>query len=81
MRRNRLQEEWQSYRRKVLPAAAPPVQVQECRRAFYAGAMAAFAIYHAIGDDAISEDEGVQILSDLQDELDEFPKLVREGKA
>jgi hypothetical protein len=35
-----LRESWLSYRRDVLPDHAPPVQVSECRRAFYAGAVA-----------------------------------------
>ena len=29
---------FESYRREVIPAAASDVQVEECRRAFYAGA-------------------------------------------
>lgn len=29
--------QWESYRSGVMPAAAPAVQVEECRRAFYAG--------------------------------------------
>lgn len=77
-RRNRIQEEWQSYKRQVLPANAPLVQIQECRRAFYSGAVAAFNIYRSLGADEISEDEGVRILSDMDDELCEFPKLVLE---
>jgi len=31
-----------SYWRSVVPAGAPDVQVQECRRAFYAGAWAMY---------------------------------------
>jgi hypothetical protein len=80
-RRDRILEEWNSYRRGVLPADAPAVQVQELRRAFYSGAVSAFAIYRDIGDDSVSEEEGLQRLTDLQDELNDFPKAVREGRA
>jgi hypothetical protein len=33
---------WQSYDAAIIPKAAPPVQHEECRRAFYAGAVAAY---------------------------------------
>ena len=29
-------DEWQGYRRDVVPPHAPAIQVEECRRAFYA---------------------------------------------
>lgn len=35
-------EAWASYRERVVPVEAGEVQVEECRRAFYAGASAAF---------------------------------------
>ena len=35
-------EEWRTYRNKVLPKGCPDTQVIECRRAFYAGAWALF---------------------------------------
>lgn len=81
MRRNRMQEQWQSYKREVLPSNAPAVQVQECRRAFYAGALAAFTTYQELGDDSVSEDEGVKVLADLIEELSDFGRFVREGRA
>jgi hypothetical protein len=33
---------WSEYRRAVMPADAPPVQIIECRRAFYGGVWALF---------------------------------------
>ena len=33
---------WASYRERVVPADASPVQVQECQRAFYMGAAALY---------------------------------------
>jgi hypothetical protein len=35
-------EGWNSYRREVIPAEAPVIQVEECRRAFYAGCIHLF---------------------------------------
>lgn len=35
--RGAIAKQWGSYHATVMPAAAPAVQVEECRRAFYAG--------------------------------------------
>lgn len=51
-------QEWQSYAREVVPPNAPEVQREECRRAFYAGAMAAFTLTLAAcepDDEAVCE--------------------------
>lgn len=44
MTRRRLEEEWNSYSRNVLPKDAPPIQRKECRMAFMAGFAAAIGI-------------------------------------
>ena len=72
----RIQQAWESYLQAVVPTAAPAVQITECKRAFFAGAAAAFAVFTAIGDDAVSEDEGVSRLEDLQFEMDAFVAAV-----
>lgn len=45
-----IKDDWESYQRDVLPINAPQVQVQECRRAFYAGALAASCNIRDSGD-------------------------------
>ena len=35
-------DEWRSYERDIIPTAAPTIQREECRRAFYAGAAAVY---------------------------------------
>lgn len=72
---------WESYRREVLPANAPAVQVQECRRAFYAGVKATLAVLLEIGDDSVSEDQGVELIERLHDECRVFTADVLEGRA
>lgn len=37
-------EQWASYLAEVIPPEAPAVQVEECKRAFYAGAQGMFAL-------------------------------------
>jgi hypothetical protein len=62
-----------SYRAGVIPDDAPAIQVDECRRAFYAGSYALLmAVANTIGDDAIGENEGVEILESLQAECEAF---------
>lgn len=40
--KRRIAEEWQGYRRKVIPANASSVQLKESEKAFFGGASAAF---------------------------------------
>jgi hypothetical protein len=48
-RHRTVRDEWNEYRQKVLPPTAPPIQVRECRRAFYAGAeMLMIQILHGL---------------------------------
>jgi len=61
---------WASYRRDVMPACAGPVQIEECRRAFFAGAAALLCTLDAgltSGEHATPAD--VQVLLDVQAEL------------
>lgn len=63
--------EWRSFERDVVPANAPPVQREECRRAFYAGAAAMRkAVFDAVDDrdDTRCEDN----LKRLDDEIAAF---------
>lgn len=73
---NRIQQAWESYLRDVVPVGAPAVQITESKRAFFAGALAAFAVYTDIAPDDVSEDEGVQRLEDLMAELDAYKATV-----
>ena len=74
---NTIKEQWDSFRMLVVPADASEVQLQETRRAFYAGAEAMMRIQFNIGDKDVSEDEGVAILSACHDEAEEVAQKVR----
>ena len=69
----RLEQEWLSYRAKVIPAGAGEVQVEESRRAFYAGAASLYGVVMNMLDPVLETTENdVQRMEDLQNELLEF---------
>jgi hypothetical protein len=74
-----LLSEWDSYRTLVVPADAPPIQQQETRRAFYAGAQAMLVMISATSERG--PDEGVADIEALQVELAAFVGRVQAGKA
>lgn len=63
---------WDSYRQRVLPANAGPVQVEETRRGFYAGAAAVFgSVVEQLSPGEEITEADVAILEAIQRELDE----------
>lgn len=73
---------WNSYRTKILPAVVHPIQLQECRRAFYAGGeMLMIAILRGLdpSPDAIQSD--MDFIGALHDELHAFAADVKAGRA
>lgn len=73
---NTIQHQWDAFRALVVPQDAPPMQVREMRRAFYAGAEAMSRINFAVGDANVSEQAGIEILEGVQDELARFAQQV-----
>ena len=80
-----LADEWKSYRESATSADAGPVQVQETRRAFYAGAA---AMWKTIMVDMVDLDPGTEATDDdlkrmdgVFQELAAFERDLREGRA
>lgn len=70
-------ESWETYRQAVLPKNASPVQVQETRRAFYAGSyFMLMNVAHNVGDEEASEEEGIENLERLKAECEVFAASV-----
>jgi hypothetical protein len=66
-------ESFATYRAQVIPPGAPDVQVEECRRAFYAGTyFCLMNLAYNIGDDSTSEDQGIVELEKLKAECELF---------
>lgn len=72
---------WDTFHAAVLPPGAGPIQRQEMRRAFYAGAQAALLATVDISEPEVSEDAGVAALEALHDECRQFAKAISEGRA
>lgn len=73
MARRMLGDAWAEYREKLIPPEAGAVQVEETRRAFYAGAIQVFhGIHNGLsgGDDIGPEDE--ELIRGIATELDEY---------
>jgi len=78
---NTIQRHWDAYLAMVVPVDAPPVQIQETRRAFYAGAEAMMCINRAIGEPGIAENDAVKMMEGCATELRSFSDDVANGKA
>lgn len=82
MKRQLMAEQWDQFARAVLPADAPPIQKQEMRRAFYAGAESIlFRVITSFAPDAEPTAEDVQMMANLDQELKDFAQLVKSGRA
>ena len=78
---NTIAEQWSAFEALVMPKDAPPVQRQEMRRAFYAGSEAMLRMQWFIGDKAVSEDAGVQMMEGWYDECRRFAHQMADGAA
>lgn len=76
-----IREAWLSYMDEIVPKDAPSTQLQESKRAFVAGAFHVLNVLTAIGDDSVTEDEGVTVIEQLHQECETFVKDVLEGRA
>lgn len=75
-------EMWHNYQSKVIPVTAPPIQIQECRRAFYSAIEGYYNVtVFGIGDPMNSEAAGEQYLRDIREELLEFGRKVQRREA
>jgi hypothetical protein len=73
MRLETVAESFATYRAKVMPPTAGPVQIEETRRAFYAGVyFCLMNLAYNIGDDSTDEEQGVIELEKLKAECEAF---------
>jgi hypothetical protein len=74
-----IESAWLDYREKVIPADAPDIQIDETRKAFYAGAGQLFqSILRVLGPGEEPTDADLTIMDGIQEELEAFLKDVIE---
>lgn len=72
---------WASYERDAIPAGASRVQVQETKRAFYAGARGLFgALLRAIGEGEEPTEQDLRVMDAIHQELAFFAASVAAGR-
>jgi len=82
MKHKTIRDGWIKYMELVMPSGASSVQIQETRRAFYAGASHILHLLAVIGDDpSLTEDEGAKIIEDRAQEVDNFASDVMNNRA
>ena len=69
-----IEDLWNSYRERVIPEHAPSVQIEECKTAFYCGAI---GVFYSIVDAAECENGEpsefeLGFMDGIHDELEEF---------
>lgn len=76
-------EQWNEFSRNILPKNCSEIQRKEMKRAFYAGAQSIlFRIIAAFATETEPTDADIQImLIYIFQELQDFAKLVKEGRA
>lgn len=69
---------WMTYRRLAIPPHAPPIQLRECRLAFWHGASFLFqSLMHAMEPGTDETPADLRRVAKLHEELDRFEQLVR----
>lgn len=80
MRQKRIMEQWLSYRRDVIPGDAPQIQVDESRKAFYAGAAALLGtITKNLTPDHEPTAKDLTMMDEIAAELEEHMREVERG--
>jgi hypothetical protein len=77
-----IETEWNNYRNAVIPKDAPPVQVVESRRAFFAGAWALYALQmNHLDEDREPTEADLKFMASLDAEMRQFGERVKKGWA
>lgn len=67
-----LEEAWVTYRDGVLPKDAPQVQIDECKKAFFAGAFTHSSLMMQVSQEGVAEDHAVEILNGVDREIRQY---------
>ena len=81
-RQQLMAEQWDSFSRAIFDERHGTEQRREMRRAFYAGAESIlFRVIQSFAPESEPTEADLQIMEDLDRELKEFAKAVKDGRA
>ena len=78
---NSIGDIWAIFEAATMAKGAGPIQRQECKRAFYSGAAAAFELFEQIAEPGFEEDAGIRRLEAMKQELYRFGEAIKDGRA
>ena len=68
-----INSEWADYRKNVMHVSSPPIQVMECKRAFFAGNMAMYRMFMEMGERiGATEEEEREVFEAIEKEFEDF---------
>jgi len=77
-----LAEQWNGYRRSVMPPTVGETQLRETRRAFYAGAQALQQVMlHGVSNEPDMTDGDERLMRAIDAEFERFAADVKAGRA
>ena len=75
-RRQRILEEWNTYRKMVVPPNATDDQLLQLRRAFFGGASMAYSL---MVNESVEPEHGLEVLNDMDAEFRDFAERSKTG--
>ena len=73
-----IKAQWEEFKKATIPKEAGETQLQETRRAFYAGAKVLFDSFLSASENQLNDLDGAKIIEGYDNELHEF--MSRIGK-
>jgi hypothetical protein len=81
-KRQLMSEQWNEFARKALPAGVSEIQRIETKRAFYAGAHSIlFRVLRSFAPETEPTAADLQVMEDVYQELEDFARAIKEGRA
>ena len=65
---------WENFRKICIHKDAPPVQIEEMRKAFYGGAVVVLTAMNSIAEQDVPDEVGAQVLESLHNEVRAFAR-------
>jgi GTPase SAR1 family protein len=76
---NTIHDQWVDFQSTALPKDAPPVQLREMRRSFYAGCFAFMMLLDNMSKENISEEASLAMMEGWDDEIKQFADRLKAG--